>query len=190
MIDVLPGTGWQMELIVDRRRGRKYLLLLLLVVLGLSACKWRQEPVALTAELGKPVPDFVLKDVSGRLWQLSALRGNVAFVNFWATWCPPCREELPSMGSLARQLRGQPFQMLAILSNDDPVRADNLVRQAAGGSFPVLVDPESKIARAYGITGVPETFIVDRQGILREKIIGPFDWNSKPARQMIERYLP
>ncbi|MCK5341210.1 MAG: TlpA family protein disulfide reductase, partial [Desulfobulbaceae bacterium] len=110
------------------------------------------------------------------------------FLNFWATWCPPCRQEMPAMETLNKSMTGRPFQMITILTNDDPTRARNFVDQL-GGTFPVLIDPSSETAAHYGITGVPETFIIDRNGILREKYIGPRPWESDSARQMIENYL-
>ena len=78
--------------------------------------------------------------------------------------------------------------MLAILYNDDPSAADELARQK-GYTFPILVDPGDRTGKAYGLTGVPETFIVDKAGIVREKFIGPREWNSPPARQMLLQYL-
>jgi len=82
-----------------------------------------------------------------------------------------------------------PFKMLAILNNDRPDFARNLASKI-NISFPILIDPDSKVADQYGITGVPETFIVDPQGILREKFIGPRPWNSQGAWQMLKQYLP
>ena len=80
-------------------------------------------------EIGKPAPDFVLQDITGRSWKLSDQKGKVVFVNFWATWCKPCRDEMPSMVSLDRAMVNKPFQMLAIVFNDDHKRADDFVRQ-------------------------------------------------------------
>ncbi len=78
--------------------------------------------------------------------------------------------------------------MLSILSNDEPEFADKMVEDA-GCTFPVMDDPDSSVGKAYGLTGVPETFIVDKQGILREKFIGPRNWGSSEAKQMLYKYL-
>lgn len=142
----------------------------------------------MVASLSKPAPLFTLKDTKEISWDLKSLRGKVVFINFWATWCPPCRKELPSMQELFMALPPSDFVMLTILSNDKPAFADALAAKL-GCTFPILVDPESKAAKAYGITGVPETFIVDRNGILREKVIGPWEWNSSEARQLLGKYL-
>lgn len=164
-------------------------LLLFLVIFLVGSCGLVKEKYPEKATVNSPAPDFTLTDIQGNHWQLSKLRGKLVFINFWATWCPPCQEELPSLEALNRSMDRDRFQMLTILSNDNP----DLARMLAGRiglTFPILIDPESKGAAQYGITGVPETFIVDPQGILREKIIGPRDWNSPGAWQMLERYLP
>ncbi len=140
------------------------------------------------AVVGKEAPDFTLADRQGRTWQLSKLRGQVVFVNFWATWCPPCLTEMPSMQKLYDSMPREKFKMLAILYKDEPAAADRLALQKQY-AFPILVDPGDRVGAAYGLTGVPETYIVDRQGILREKFIGPVQWDSPGARQMLMKYL-
>ena len=135
-------------------------------------------------EIGKTAPDFVLQDASGKVWKLSGLKGKVVFVNFWATWCKPCRDEMPGMVALDRAMAGKPFQMLTIALNDDPDMANNFARNL-GATFPVLGYPGEELAKAYMITGVPETFLIDAEGILRHKFIGPYDWNSPVMRSIV-----
>lgn len=149
-----------------------------------KGAKWQR------AEVNKPAPEFSLTDNNGTVWNLADLRGKVVFVNFWATWCPPCREEMPSMVLLDRSMREQnkDFVMLTILSNDDPEKGDAFVR-SLGATFPVLADPDGKVATAYGLTGVPETYIIDKKGILREKYIGAWPWASKGALDVLAKYL-
>jgi peroxiredoxin len=135
-------------------------------------------------ELGKPAPDFVLEDVTGKSWQLSSLKGKVVLVNFWATWCKPCRDEMPSMVALDKAMAGKQFQMLSIVFNDDLKLAESFARRL-GAAFPVLANPSPELTEAYMITGVPETFLIDEDGILRHKLIGPYDWNSPEMRNQI-----
>ncbi|MBU0908844.1 MAG: TlpA family protein disulfide reductase [Proteobacteria bacterium] len=164
-------------------------LLLLLISFFVVGCGQGEKKYPEKATLNSLAPNFNLTDIQGQKWQLADLRGKLVFINFWATWCPPCQEELPSMEALNRAMDKNRFQMLTILSNDNP----DLARMLAGRiglSFPILIDPDSKGAARYGITGVPETFIIDSQGILREKIIGPRNWNSPAALQMLGKYLP
>lgn len=148
----------------------------------------KKEATLGNAELDKPAPKFSLLDTEGNRVELAAMKGKVVFVNFWATWCPPCREEMPSMLRLSRKMEGKPFVMLTVLTNDDPAKAKAFYR-AIGGSLTTLVDPKAEVANAYGITGVPETFIVDKQGILRKKFIGGWPWDSAEALQLLTQFL-
>jgi len=138
--------------------------------------------------IGRPAPDFSLRDLSGKTHRLSDYRGKVVMINFWATWCPPCRAELGSMQRLFAAPPGNDFRMLTILVNDSPANGAMMARKK-GYTFPILMDPEGTTGQAYGITGVPETYIVDRNGILREKVIGADDWNSPRARDLIRSIL-
>ena len=174
------------------RTHKRFTICLILLVTSavfVVSCEQNPEQEVLKAEIGKPAPNFKLKDTKGKTWELSDLKGKVVFVNFWATWCPPCREELPSMQALYQSMPREKFEMLSILNNDDPVMAQALVDKM-GGTFPVLDDPDTYIGNIYGLTGIPETFIIDPQGVLREKFIGPRPWNSPAARNMLRRYLP
>ena len=178
---------------LDCMRTRKFhplcFFILMTAALFLASCGKQPDQKPQKAEIGKPAPDFKLKDTKGNTWELSKLRGKVVFVNFWATWCPPCRAEMPSMQTLYQSMPQDKFVMLAILSNDEPLRAEALATKI-GATFPILQDPGSPIATAYGITGVPETYIVDTEGILRQKFIGPRPWDSQGAKDMLNLYLP
>ncbi len=136
-------------------------------------------------EIGRKAPDFVLQDAEGKVWQLSGLKGKVVFVNFWATWCKPCRDEMPSMQALNKAMAGRPFQMLSIVFNDDLDLAASFARRQ-GATFPVLANPDPELTQAYMITGVPETFLIDSQGILRHKFIGPYDWSSPAMKSIVQ----
>jgi len=163
-----------------RFKNKNYQLLIYLILLQffLQGCEkiigGKKIP---QMEIGKPAPDFVLQDVSGKSWKLSDQKGKVVFLNFWATWCKPCRDEMPSMVSLDRAMAGKQFQMLTIVFNDDHKTAENFARQL-GATFPVLSNPSPELNEAYMITGIPETFIIDAEGILRHKFIGPHNWNT------------
>lgn len=163
-------------------------LLLALVFLLPAGCGPGDQPGA-TAVVGQPAPTFTLTDLHGKNWRLDDLKGKVVFLNFWATWCQPCLQEMPSMATLNQRMPEGSFQMLAVLFNDRPEIAQNVVRKM-GLAFPVLVDANSVAARQYGLTGVPETYIIDPQGVLREKFIGPLDWNSPAALTLLGKYLP
>ena len=174
---------------MKRTAERSIILVLLVSVLLLGGCgQQEQGGQPKVATVGFTAPDFTLVDTKNRTWTLSELKGKVVFINFWATWCPPCRQELPSMQELFMSMPGDKFKMLSILSNDEPTFAEKMAEDT-GCTFPVMDDPDSSVGKAYGLTGVPETFIVDKEGILREKFIGPRHWSSPEARQMLYKYI-
>jgi peroxiredoxin len=132
----------------------------------------------LPAVEGNAAPDFTLKDLSGQPVQLSSLKGKVVLLNFWATWCPPCREEVPSMVRLNQAMQGKRFQMLAVSIDEGGKDAVNAFFKKGGVVLPALLDSDGRIARQYGTTGVPETFVIDTKGVILKKVIGPMDWSS------------
>ena len=159
-------------------------VVILAAALFFSGC----EKLPKAATVGETAPDFSLVDRQGKTWKLSELKGQVVFINFWASWCPPCRDEMPSMQKLYSTVPEESFKMLSILYKDQPEAGDELA-SAFKLTFPVLIDPGDKTAQAYGLTGVPETFIVDKGGVLREKYIGPRVWDSPQARQLMMKYI-
>lgn len=140
------------------------------------------------AVVGKPAPDFTLVDRQGKTWTLSELKGQVVFVNFWATWCAPCREEMPSMQELHEQLPKDRFKMLAILNNDEPALADSFAAKL-GLSMPILDDQANTVGLKYGLTGVPETFIINKKGIIVRKFLGPAQWTAPRYIQMLTQFM-
>lgn len=126
---------------------------------------------------------------SGRKMDMQQYQGKVLFVNFWASWCAPCREEMPSVQALQQGLSGDArFAMITLLYKDDPKSAGDYMK-ANGYAFPVFVDSDGFSARQYGVTGVPETFLIDKKGALRKRIIGPADWSSPEAKAYINTLL-
>lgn len=167
------------------------LIIVLAVAVGaiiLSTRDFEVKQYDLIAEVGKPAPDFSYPDAAGKIWTLSELRGKVVFINFWATWCVTCKGEMPHKEALYEKMQGRPFQMLGMLFRDDPANLQNYYRTQKV-SPPTLISPDNESARIYGITGVPETFIIDKEGIIREKIVGPRDWENEETVAMIEKYL-
>lgn len=174
------------------------LIILLIMMLALSlqtGCnrdKSEQKPAAaraMSAVEGSAAPDFTVRDLAGKEQQLSALKGNVVLVNFWATWCPPCREEIPSMMKLNQVLAGRQFLMLAISIDEGGKGAVEEFFKKSGLSLPAYLDSEGAVSRSYGTTGVPETFIVDKSGIIRKKIVGGMDWSSPDVIAYMEELL-
>lgn len=108
--------------------------------------------------------DFTLNDITGKPWTLSSLKGKVVVVNFWATWCPPCRKEMPDLNALAAQFKDQGLVVLAI-SDEDLATVKPFIDKA-GYTYPILLDPGRKINKLYQVDGIPKTFIYDKDGKL------------------------
>ena len=160
------------------------LVFLLLFIVALPACSRKEAPKA--PREGKAAPDFILPDLAGRTTRLADLRGKVVLVNFWATWCPPCREEIPSMMKLNSAMAGKPFQMVAVSIDEGGVPEIESFFKSSGLSLPAYTDPAGAAVKTYGITGVPESFIIDKNGILVKKVIGPLAWDSPDTVAFLE----
>ena len=166
------------------RRGLK-------IALGTAAIGAVLLALALWARDRTPdvAPDFAVPDLSGQAVRLSAYRGQVVLVNIWATWCPPCREEMPSMERLHERLKDRGFVLLAVSQDEGPVAGVKAFVDQMKLTFPVLVDREGEVGRKYGIWGFPESFLVDRDGRIVERVIGPRDWSAPDQIARIEGLL-
>jgi peroxiredoxin len=140
------------------------------------------------ASVGQPAPDFEYLDSKGKLWKLSELKGKVVFINFWATWCVTCKGEMPHKEALYEMMQDEPFQMLGMLFRDDPANLAEYYKTQKV-SLPTLISPDNESAKMFGITGVPETFIIDKEGIVREKIVGPKEWDDDESVAIIKKWL-
>jgi peroxiredoxin len=161
----------------------------LLLSLFVPGCKEGGMTGGKPLSVNMPAPDFKLPDTSGKTWSLSGLKGKVILMNFWATWCPSCVEEMPSIHNLNVLASGADgFQILTVLYQDSPEGAGRYFREEGYG-MPVLIDKGGLAARKYGLTGVPETFIIDRKGILRHKQIGPRKFDSSDMVQFLNNLL-
>lgn len=144
-----------------------------------------QPPIA----IGLPAPDFTFPGLDGKMVSLADYRGKVVFVNIWATWCPSCVDEMPSMEKLYQKLKGRKFEILAV-SIDVMGRKDVApFMKDYRLTFPALLDTRGTIRRSYRTTGVPESFIIDKEGILVRKIIGPIDWATPAVFQYFDELM-
>ncbi len=162
-----------------------------LVVLGLAfGAVWLQSSKYEPLLVGKSAPDFELPDLEETTVRLSDYRGKVVFLNFWATWCQPCREEMPSMEVLYKQFKRDGLVVLAV-SIDRVTTAQEIPPfvKSMNLTFPVLVDSWGQTDKRYKLMGVPETYIIDQQGVLREKVIGPRDWTLLDNLQIVTQLL-
>jgi len=115
---------------------------------------------------GRPAPDFVLKSASGENIRLSENRGDVVMINFWATWCGPCRQEMPLLDDLYGRYQRVGFNLLGVNIDDDSRRAMQMVEEL-GVNFPVLFDESKEVSKLYAVEAMPVTVLVDREGQVR-----------------------
>jgi thiol-disulfide isomerase/thioredoxin len=158
--------------------SRLVLFIVLLVVVGGAAYIYTNLPSTTSVVAGDLAPDFQLEDTEGNQVSLSGLRGKVVLVNFWATWCPPCIEEMPSMEKLNEVMAGGDFVMLAINTEQNGRSLVPEFLKKSPYTFPILYDDKGVAQQLYGVYKFPESFIVGKDGTVVEKIIGPLNWSS------------
>lgn len=154
-------------------------------LLAVLASGFGNDPHALPdVRTGTVAPTWTLTDLDGKEWSLDALKGQPVVLNFWSTWCGPCKFEHPYLLEYARQ--NPDVRFLGIVYSDDPVVVGRYLK-AAGSAYPHLVDPGGRAAIDYGVGGVPESFFIDRRGTIAHKHVGPLDPNT--LRTMLQRIL-
>jgi peroxiredoxin len=121
--------------------------------------------------------DFSAQTLDGRTVRLGDLKGQVVFLNFWATWCVPCKAEMPAMERLHRALRGQPFRMLAVNLQEEPAAIRKFVDEL-GLIFDIVLDPAGEIARGYGVNNLPLTYLIDKRGRIVARALGERPWDE------------
>jgi peroxiredoxin len=135
---------------------------------------------------GDRAPEFTLPSLDGKSVSLSSYRGKVVMVHFWATWCPPCIEELPTLESLYRAYVGKDLEILAVSVDEGGAGAVGRFMQKNRFALPVLLNPDQSVSRRYCTLKFPETYLIDRDGIVRRKVIGAADWTSPAAQEFIQ----
>jgi cytochrome c biogenesis protein CcmG/thiol:disulfide interchange protein DsbE len=137
----------------------------------------------------KRAPDFFLKDLTGKKVELGQFKGKVIFLNFWATWCSPCKEEMPSMEVLYQQFKEGNFILLAISVDYGGLRPVQEFINKYHYTFPVLLDLKCKTLNLFQVKGIPTTFIIDKKGRMVGKAVGPRDWKGPEVISLINLML-
>lgn len=129
--------------------------------------------------VGALAPDFTLSDMNGKAISLSQFRGKVVMLNFWATWCPPCRAEMPSIENLYRQLnKSGNFVLLAVNVEENARDSIKEFSSRSSLSFPILLDSKGQAANLYQVNGIPQTYLIDQKGVIVQKVDGGREWDS------------
>jgi thiol-disulfide isomerase/thioredoxin len=166
---------------VHQRNVTKIVLAMILgLVLLLAGCQ--TSPTG--SQVGSFAPDFTLPDLNGQMVSLSSLRGKPVLLNFWATWCPPCRQEMPYLQQINTEWAPKGLVLLAVDIGESSAQAKAFLENN-GLSLPVVLDSDGTVSDGlYNITAIPTTFFIDSSGIIQQKVIGAF-----PSKSAIEKYV-
>jgi peroxiredoxin len=159
-------------------------VLFLAAILGVAVYFALRQRGTRPLAVGESAPDFSVPALPSGSLDLKAYRGQVVVVNLWATWCPPCVEETPSLENFAEKMRSQGVVVLGI-SVDDDLKALQEFAQKNHISFPIGRDPDRSLSARFGTWVFPETYILDRRGLLADKVIGPTDWNDPRMQNFV-----
>jgi cytochrome c biogenesis protein CcmG, thiol:disulfide interchange protein DsbE len=178
--------------VTARRQWTIVILVVFLLAVTLAALTHFLGNELFPIEVGSEAPPFQASTLDSvpRTRSLADYKGKVLLLNVWATWCEPCRVEMPSIEKLKRDFGPRGLEVVAISVDD--ASAKQLVRNFAkeyGLTFEILHDPAKSVSATYQITGYPETFIIGREGTIRKKAIGAADWNSEGNRALIRELL-
>ena len=168
------------------RTGGRWLCALLLY--GATLAGSAHASPALTPWSGGPTPAFDLRDLDGGAHGLGRYRGKVVLINFWATWCEPCRQEMPSIQRLSEKLSGKPFVVLAVNVDEPEARVRNFLNDTRF-DLPVLLDANKAVTRQWGARLLPVTFIVGPDGRVRYRLLGETDWSSQSNVTLISALM-
>jgi len=157
------------------------------IILLAFACKEKPEKSSLP-KLGTAAIDFNFQDLKGQTWSLDKVRGKVVLLRFWADWCPYCRYEMPIIDKYYRKLNKEGFLVLAVNVKQSAEVALAFTAQL-DITFPVPLDPDGKIARRYGVYAIPTNFLIDRQGVIREILIGEVFKEETVLRDLLKDYF-
>jgi len=137
---------------------------------------------------GPPLPPFALQDLHGNTVDLAALRGQVVLVNFWATWCPPCVEEMPSLERLQDRLEGRPFKLLAVNMGETPKQIGDFLEHLPL-DITILLDPDGIALRKWKVFAVPSSYIIAPDGRVSHAYTGTLEWDDDEVVELVERLI-
>ncbi len=164
---------------------------LLLWLTGCEQQTWQADPDAELPEgphVGMRAPRFEVPIMGGEGFRLEEYRGRVLLINFWATWCIPCRAEMPSMERLYQEFGGKHFEIVAISGGESPMVVHPFVTELRL-SFPILLDRDFEVHGRYQVTAIPSSYLVDRSGVITNRYFGAVDWDHAKLRDLVAKLI-
>lgn len=168
----------------------------LIALYALFLCPWYahskdvfQDAGVVVSKSGIVAPEFTLPDVDGRERALSDYKGKLVLLNFWATWCEPCRDEMPAMERLWKEYKAKGLVVVAVAGDKGNIHKVGEFCKMREVSFPVLLDPSGDVKSAYGATMFPTSFLIGKDGAIKGKIVGPRQWDAQASRRLFETLL-
>ncbi len=138
--------------------------------------------------MGFRAPGFSVPALDGQSLSLADYRGKVVMINFWATWCIPCRVEMPSMENLYEKYRGKGFEILAVSGGESQSVVQPFIENLKL-SFPILLDEQFEVHDKYQVSAIPSTFLVDKSGVITNRFFGAMDWNDDQSKELIGKLI-
>ncbi|HUX20343.1 MAG TPA: TlpA disulfide reductase family protein [Spirochaetia bacterium] len=173
----------------------KKLILLVIVALAVSVSGYAADIGTLIDRAGlRPLKpgvesiDFQLDNLAGKTVSLSSYRGDVVLLNFWATWCGPCRSEMGSIESLYNEYKDKGFVVLAVNLQEDPATVSSFVKQF-GLTFPVVLDRSGRVGYTYNARGIPTTYLINKKGEVTSGFVGAHEWNTAEMGSLLQAML-
>ncbi|MGW8248766.1 MAG: TlpA family protein disulfide reductase [Acidiferrobacterales bacterium] len=148
---------------------------------------YAREPEAIPDEA--PAPTLRLPDLAGKSVNLQDFKGQVVLVNFWASWCPPCREEMPSLWKLLNEFRGKPFRVIAVNMAETKTEVNTFLPAAMKRDFVVLMDRQGEVLKQWKVPAFPTSYVIDKRGRLRYRLVGPAEWDSFDNKELVKKLL-
>ncbi len=170
----------------ERPELLKILKIVLVILLLFTACKQKAEKTSLP-RLGSAAVDFECQDLKGQIWTLDRVKGKVVLLRFWTDWCPHCRYEMPVIENYYRKWSQEGLIVLAVNVKQSPQVAEAFTAQV-DLTFPVLIDLDGKLTRAYGVNSIPTNFLIDRQGIVREICVGDLFKEKRLLQGLVQTF--
>jgi thiol-disulfide isomerase/thioredoxin len=137
---------------------------------------------------GLQAPDFTVKTLKDQSTTLSSLKGSVVLVNLWATWCPPCRKEMPSIENLYKKYKNKNFKIMAISSGEEKKTVTDFLKKTPY-SFPIYLDPDDSAVSQYSTGSIPSTYLIDKNGNAVARLVGAYEWDSPEFSAIVDELL-